>query len=246
MLNALSVPAIICLAVIFFMGYFEQQITGFGATLFCLPFALILIPKDIFTFVAWLYTCGQSCYILIRQRTSVNWKQLLIVLLLAGALGTPVSAYCLEHLPAVYVKWGLAVFIAGNSILELYRNRKGKERAQLHRWHYLFPVGSGALQASFGIGGPLLAAYLTRIIEDKNALRSTLAGYWVFLNGFLLVRRICTTSIEAEAIHLSILLLPAVLLGIICGSAVLKKIDQQNFSMLVHVILVISSILILF
>lgn len=246
MLQALSAPAIICLAIIFFLGYFEQQITGFGATLFCLPFALMLIPKEVFTFIAWAYTFGQSCFILIRQRKSVDKKQLLIVLILAGALGTPLSTYCLEHLPAAYIKWGLAAFIAGFSVLELYRSKNGQKNGQLHPWHYLFPVGSGALQASFGIGGPLLVAYLAHIIEDKNSLRSTLAGYWVFLNGFLLVRQLCTTGVASETVRLGVIILPAVLLGTLCGSAVLNKINQQSFLILVYVILFISSILILF
>ncbi len=46
-----SMPALlpsIFLLVVFFCGYFIQQITGFGAAIFCLPFALLVLPREVF------------------------------------------------------------------------------------------------------------------------------------------------------------------------------------------------------
>ena len=50
----LTAGTVLLLSLILFFGYFEQQITGFGATVFCLPFALLL--------VCLLYTSGIYSY----------------------------------------------------------------------------------------------------------------------------------------------------------------------------------------
>lgn len=245
MSGELSLFSLCCLSIIFFLGYFEQQITGFGASLFCLPFSLFFIPKEIFTPIVWAFTFAQSIYILIKQRKSVNKKQLFLSLLLACSAGTLLSVLFLERLPAAYVKLGLALFIAINSSIEIYRIRTGIVKKGLKLWHYIFPVGSGALQTSFGIGGPLLVAFLTKTIDDKNELRSTLAGYWVFINGFLLISQWVTSGIPSESTKGALYLLPAVILGMLIGNLALKKVNHKTFSLLVHIVLIASSILIL-
>lgn len=230
-----------CLFVIFFLGYFEQQITGFGATLFCLPFAMFFIDKGVFTPIAWAFTLAQAAYIFVRQRNHVNIKQLFISLVLASTFGTIISNLLLESFPEKCIKLGLAIFIVLNSSVEIHRIVTDAKRKPLKPRHYFYPVGSGALQASFGIGGPLLVAYLTKVIDDKDELRSTLSGYWVFLNGFLLINCALTRGIPIESVRLGGVLLPAVLLGIILGSLVVKKVNHKTFSLLVHVVLIISS-----
>ena len=173
----LTAGTVLLLSLILFFGYFEQQITGFGATVFCLPFALLLVPREIFTPVGWFFTLVQSVCILLRQRKKVNKKMLLISLILAGSLGTLTGNAVVTRFPSQILKLCLAIFIVINSSLAIYRSRKKAVSAGvLKPWHYLFPVGSGAMQASYGVGGPLLVAFLAKSIFDKDELRSTLAG----------------------------------------------------------------------
>lgn len=245
MICELPVTSFMCLFAIFFFGYFEQQITGFGASLFCLPFSLFFIPKEIFTPIVWFFTFGQSTYIFIRHRKSINAKQLIISLIPACTAGWLLSTTLLEKLPSAYVKLGLAIFIAANSAAEIYFMKTGKIKKRLKPIHYLYPVGSGALQTGFGIGGPLLVAFLAKTIETKEELRSTLAGYWVFINGFLLANLAFSSGIPEKSISYSLFLMPAVLLGMVFGNAALKKVNHKTFSFLVHIILIASSVLII-
>ena len=105
----------IFLLVIFFLGYFIQQITGFGAAIFCLPFALLVLPREVFMPAAWLFTGAQSIFILIRQRKKINVRQLMIVLTLAVLFG-PISAdYLLAHVSEGLIKICLGLFIIVNS-----------------------------------------------------------------------------------------------------------------------------------
>lgn len=234
-------PSIFLLAV-FFFGYFIQQITGFGAAIFCLPFALLVLPREVFMPAAWFFTGAQAAIILIRQRRKVNVKQLAIVLVLAVLFG-PVSAdYLLHHVSEKLIKICLAMFIVVNSAYELYGIYRGKNRQGLRFWHYLYPIGSGALQSAYGIGGPLLMAYLNKTIEDKDTLRSTVCGYWAVLNTILLSRYIISGQMTSVSAGLCLLLLPAVIAGGITGGVVLKRIDQRTFSAAVHCVLIGSAI----
>ena len=243
----LTIGVILCLSVILFFGYFEQQVTGFGATVFCLPFALLLIPREIFTPVGWFFTFAQSIYILIRQRNKVNKKLLLISLILAGSLGTLLGNTVVAYFPSRVIKICLAIFIVGNSLFSIYRSRReAKQNETLKLWHYLFPIGSGAMQASYGIGGPLLVVFLAKPIHDKDELRSTLAGYWVFLNGFLLLQSLATTGIPTASMELWLFLTPSVILGMVLGNLALKKLDPKHFSLLINIVLILASFLLLF
>ena len=91
----------------------------------------------------------------------------------------------------------------------------------------------------------MLVAFLTKTIDDKNELRSTLAGYWVFINGFLLISQWVTSGIPSESTKGALYLLPAVILGMLIGNLALKKVNHKTFSLLVHIVLIASSILIL-
>ena len=91
--------------------------------------------------------------------------------------------------------------------------KAGKEKKGIKSFHYLYPIGSGALQTSFGIGDPLLVAFLTKTIDGRDELRSTVAGYWVFINGFLLASLVFSSGIPERSLSCGLILLPAVLLG---------------------------------
>ena len=122
--------------------------------------------------------------------------------------------------------------------------KAGKEKKGIKSFHYLYPIGSGALQTSFGIGDPLLVAFLTKTIDGRDELRSTVAGYWVFINGFLLASLVFSSGRPERSLSCGLILLPAVLLGTAAGNIALKKVNHETFSLLVHIILIASSVLI--
>lgn len=233
----------VCLLTIFFTGYFIQQITGFGAAIFCLPFSLLLLPREVFMPATWLFTGVQALVILLSRREKVNVKQLTIVLVLASVFGTMTSSYLLMHVSESITKICLGIFIVLNSLYELYVIRKGEKRKGLKLWHYVYPVGSGALQSSYGVGGPLLVAYLSKVIEDKDEMRSTICGYWVFLNTFLLCKHIISGQVTILSVRICLMLIPAVIAGCTIGNLILKRINQKTFLIAVHCVLIISAML---
>lgn len=188
----------------------------------------------------WFFTGAQSIYILLGQRKKVNVRQLAIVVSLAAIFGTMTSDFLFAHVSAGIMKACLGVFIVTNSVYELYGLYRRKKRQGLKPWHYLYPIGSGALQSSYGIGGPLLVAYLNKTIEDKDELRSTICGYWAFLNTFLLGKYVLAGHMTAESVRICLLLIPAVIAGCMAGGVVLKKTNQKAFSIGIHCILMIS------
>lgn len=240
-----SMPALlpsIFLLVVFFCGYFIQQITGFGAAIFCLPFVLLVLPREVFMPAAWLFTGAQSVFILIRQRKKVNVRQLVVVLTLAVLFGSMSAGYLMDHVSEQLIKICLALFIIMNSAYELSGIYRGKKEKGLKLWHYLYPIGSGALQSAYGIGGPLLIAFLNKTIEDKDALRSTVCGYWAVLNTFLLGKYLISGQMTSVSTAVCLMLLPAVIAGGLAGSLVLKRINQRTFSVAVHCVLMGSAI----
>lgn len=233
------------LEMIFFLGYFEQQITGFGAALFCLPFSLLILPREMFVPITLSFTLLQSLCIAVRWRRHIAKKQLAIVLVCALLVGIPAADMLILHLPEKTLKLMLAAFTAIYSIHCLRQLRKQDEQklrpASVSWCACLMPMAGGIIQTAYGAGGPLLIAYLSRTVKGKPELRATICCCWVALNSIILCKYLWDGLLDPETLKTGLFLLPAVLAGTLTGEKVVSHISQRKFSILIYYILIISA-----
>lgn len=234
---------IAALSIIFFCAYFIQGIVGFGSALFSLPLSLLLITRGEFVQATLFFTLVQSSMIVIKDYKHINKKQLAIVLAIATIAGIPLGFLIANNFDIKLVKYALAVFILANSSIALYKTYDKTNVTKRFRWyHYSLPLLSGGLQSSFGIGGPPLMTYFTKVINDRIQLRVTACSYWFFLNSIILITYYFREGFNTDNISLIAYLFPAVLLGSYCGNRIIKKINETKFIRFIHISLMFSAL----
>lgn len=244
----MSLATLVALSGIIFGGFFIQGVTGFGATLFVMPLAILFIDRCQMLPICLIYTLVQSFIIVYKNYKMINIKQLIIALLLALIIGMPLGEYAVIALDANILKIMFAMFIFMYSIKSLYDisvgNTNKEQRTTIRFANYLLPVISGCLQTAFGVGGPALMAFLSKIISDKNETRATICAYWIVLNSTILTCSYLNSTLELSY-DTVILLLPAFVTGGISGGIIANKISQIKFLLIVYSSLILSALLIL-
>ena len=237
---------------IIFAGFFIQGVTGFGATLFVMSIALLITQRELVMPICLLYTLFQSLLIVYNNYQYVHLKQLVISLGFALIAGVPIGNYLLEHIDDKMAKSIFAILLLIYSSVSLAKiltvDKKGIRHKNGHinriNLHYIFLIASGCFQFMYGVGGPALVAYLSRVIPQKNTLRTTICAYWLILNSIILLFGIVQHSFVLE-IQSAMLLLPSFLAGSTVGSYVAWKINQRYFMIFIFSMLLLSSLLIL-
>lgn len=241
---------ILALSAIIFAGFFIQGVTGFGATLFVMSIALLITRRELVMPICLLYTLLQSLTIVYKNYRNINVKHLLISISLAIIVGMPVGNYLIGHVNDRTAKTIFAIFLLIYSVISLVgklkKDGKGMDESGKcpNVGSYLFLIASGCFQFMYGVGGPALVAYLSRVVPHKDMLRTTICAYWLMLNSIILLYGIMQHSFTLEIKH-ALLLMPSFILGSALGSYVAWRINQRYFMIFVFSVLSLSSLLIL-
>ena len=160
----------------------------------------------------------------------------LAVLLLAG---NAAGAFLLKSVDPGPLKilFGLAVIAVGVEMLLREKRPKKKEEPPLVGW--ITGLLSGVLCGLFGVGA-LLAAYLSRVTDDSETMKANVSALFVTENHFRVLMYALMGIITAASVKTVLLLLPAALLGLLCGIASGKRLDERLARRLVIVLLMIS------
>ncbi len=229
------------LMLIVFTGFWIQTISGFGSMVFMLPLAILLIDKSLFLPVSLAMAVFQSTVIAYKDRQYIIKKDFLILLTQAG-IGAPFGIFLKDYVSSQTMNYSLGVFILINSISGLYfLIKKSKSVSTLKCYHHSYPFFSGLLQAAYGVGGPILAAYLNKKTTHKRIFRSMFSLYWVILNPFILLAFLINGDLSFAHVELFIYLLPSLVLAIYIGNRTVDKISKTAFQTFIHIILILIS-----
>lgn len=147
---------VICCTV--FVGALLQRVTGMGFALVSGPFiVLILAPVP---GVVLVNLCGVVSAMIVFSRTwrDIHWKQSGV--LIAGSIvGTIPGALLATRMPSSALHIFIGVLIVGSLAASLFLSRLLDPIAFNSRNAFMFGIGSGAMNASAGMGGPFLSSY---------------------------------------------------------------------------------------
>lgn len=170
-------------------------------------------------------------------------KRLLPKLILPlGALllaGNAVGAFLLKNVDPGPLKilFGLAVIAVGAEMLLREKKPKQTEEPRLIGW--IIGLLSGILSGLFGVGA-LLAAYLSRVTDDSETMKANVSALFVTENLFRILLYSGMGIITAASLKTVLLLLPAALLGLLCGIVSGKRLDERTVRRLVIFLLMLS------
>jgi uncharacterized membrane protein YfcA len=214
---------------IIFCAAFVQGSLGFGLGMIAVPTLLFWFDSELVIPAMVSIGAVTNAMVAIDSREHVSWAKIR-PLLLGGAIGIPIGAYALTHLPRGVLQISIGFLVAGFVLFLLTGSRIRMERPNRAR----FPIGlsSGILGAGAGIGGPPVVLYLSNLDLPKQEFRADIAGFFLCLNLLTVIYYIGVGNYTLETARFAGLLILGVLVGAGTGILVARRLSEARFRMI--------------
>jgi hypothetical protein len=231
-------------AAILLAAYFIRGITGFGSGLISVPLLALFLPLKFVVPLILLLDFTASIVIGGFNFKRVKWDEV-GVLIPFGMVGVILGTSLLVNLPPEPMLIALAGFVfifAVRSLLNLHG-----DKLISRGWAVPASLTGGTVGALFGTGGPPYVIYLSHRIRDKSDLRATFSALFFTegltrIGSFLVAGLLMTASVWVAFFAA----LPLVLGALYLGGRVHVGISPAQMTRLVGVLLLVSSVSLLF
>lgn len=187
-------------------------------------------------------------YVCIGNKESINKKVLKKVVLVMGiavVAGLFIKRILIAHVRLLcFILGCIVVFIALSGLIKTVK--KSPEKPINESSLNLLLLSAGIVHGMYVCGGPLLIAYMSKKLPEKNSFRATISTTWIFLNGIIFLSHIINGSFTPSVIRSSLISVPFFLAGMFLGSILYKKMTQSFFIKLTYVLLLISGMSLFF
>ena len=231
---------IIYLFIAVFSAYFIKGITGFGNTLIMAPLFSFVISNRITTPVDLLFSLPTNAYIVWRERKHIRMKIILPVMAML-TLGAIPGVIFLKLAEDQLLKALLGLVIAGVGLEMLWRHRIHSAGPGNKMIMLITGLVSGCLSGLYGIAAPIIA-YINRMTANRNEFRANICSVFLFDNLFRLVSYGLVGIMTADVIQYSLILLPAVILGMAAGVRLDLKMKEATVKNLIITLLIVSGV----
>ena len=228
------------LAAVIFVAYGVQTATGFGAALISVTLgAHIAGVADIVLLILAL-SLVQCGYIAVRYRGAIDWRLLGRWIIPVMGAGTAIGAYIAGYLDSETLRRVLGGLILVLSLAELFASIR---RAHAPAKPITAPataaglLGAGLMHGVYAAGGPLLVYTVGRRNLDKAAFRTTITTVWLILNLALVAYHGAVGNYRPDLLKVLALVAPAMLLGVVAGELVFRRIEGPRFMQVVFALL---------
>ena len=206
------------------LAFVVEAACGFGATIVTVALAAQLYPVEqvLATFVP--VNAALSAIIVLRYRRAVDVRLLArrVLPLMGGGIAVGLALFQLRGLG--FLRVALALFIVAVAAWSLWRRRTGAARGA-----NVALVAAGVAHGLFATGGPLVVYALAGALPDKTRFRTTLAALWLPFNGVLITNYVLSGELGADTLRGSLLLLPAVPVGLVIGDWLHHRVSAERF-----------------
>lgn len=228
------------LSVLFFATFIRSAF-GFGEALVAVPLLALMMPIEVAAPVAVLVSITVAGVVVAQDwrhihLRSAGW------LTISTLLGTPLGLFLLVTINERIVQATLAVIIVGFSAYCLFRRRQ--PALQDDRLAGLFGFSAGVLGGAYGMNGPPLVVYGSLRGWSPQHFRATLQGYFLPASlmgmGGYWFAGLWTPTVTDHYLKA----LPAVVVAILLGRLVNRRLSGRSFILCVHAgLLVVGAIL---
>ncbi|HRH58085.1 MAG TPA: sulfite exporter TauE/SafE family protein [Chitinophagales bacterium] len=228
--------------IIIFCGALIYATFGFGDALFAMPFLSVLLGIKTATPLMTLNGCTLATILFVRHYKEIDWKSAK-KLIIASAFGIPVGIYFLKNGNEQITKIILGCIITGVSIYNLFLKKENKTIHLHPNLVYIFGFIAGVLGGAFNTGGPPIVIFGTLNGWSHLQFISTLQGYFLPSDLFILVCQFFAGLLNKHVINYYLIGLPFLLLGLISGNQLRKKIPEGKFNKYVFLLLLLIGVL---
>ena len=226
-----------------FLAYVVRGMSGFGAGLITAPMLAFVLPIHVLVPMAGLLVFVLFCFITIRDRASVIWREfrLLTPPTVAGVVAGMILFSALDNRLLLIM---LGAFLILFSVYMLAVHAFGLPQFRCsERWALPFGFLGSFFDTVFGGGGgTLVVIYMHARGIGRMQFRATIAMLW-FVE---MISRIAGYTIGGfytrEVLVLVALLVPFMWAGTWVGEKLGNRVSQEAFSRILAVLLMLSGI----
>ncbi|MEZ4384824.1 MAG: sulfite exporter TauE/SafE family protein [Nannocystaceae bacterium] len=237
-----------------------QVIVGFGASMLTLTIASLFAPIDALLPLLVPLNLGTPIYLAARYRGAVDTQLLLRQMIPLGLVGLALGFALFLVIDGAALTLAYGLFVVGLSGLRLTAALRERTRlpaptadaaadaataSRAPAPSRLWLVAGGLCHGLFATGGPVLVLYTAAVLTDKQRFRCTMAGLWIPLNAALLTGYALKGSLTPTTLETSARLAPALLVGVVAGEFVHRRLSQSGFNILVYSLILFAGVLLL-
>ncbi|KMK78051.1 sulfite exporter TauE/SafE family protein [Alkalihalobacillus pseudalcaliphilus] len=217
-----------------------QTSSGFGFSILATPFLLLLFEP--YEAIQINLVISFIISLLLFQKIKGDINQGVLKRMVIGSMpGLPIGIYVFLIIDIMYLKViiGSLILFLTTLLLLSFRIRENNVR------DYGVAGISGVLTTSVGMPGPPLLLYFSGTNTSKSAVRATTLAFYLFIyliSFFIQFVTVGTSQVVWTSIAMSI---PVVLLGLVLGQFLFKRMSQRFFRWLSYALLLFTGIYIL-
>jgi uncharacterized membrane protein YfcA len=246
-----EIIAVICSAL--FIGMSKAGLNGMNT--FMVPIIALVFGAKESTGIVLPMLCFADLLAVIWYRRKAEWKH--IFRLLPWSLGGLVLALLVDTvIPARGFRFLIGVCIfAGLGVMfwnDFYRLRGsgqtlGVENAAVPSgWWFsaLFGLMGGFSTMIGNAAGPIMSVFLLSMRLPKESFAGTAAWYYLIINYIKLPLQVFIWSnVTPRGILFNLCVFPVIIIGIILGILVVKKVSEKIYRIMIYIMTIISALL---
>jgi uncharacterized membrane protein YfcA len=226
----------------FMVGVSKTGVPGVG--ILNVPLMALVFSAKISTGLLLPLLAMADVFAVVYYHRHAQWKH--IGKLLPWALcGIGVGSLIIRHINDAQLKPIIGFIVLTLLIVNYWRlHRAGGEVKIPDHWSFAATMGfaAGLTTCMANAAGPIMVIYLLAMHLPKNEYIGTGAWYFLILNWlkiplFVWDGRISMTSIKAD-----IVMLPIIAVGAFIGIAILKKLPQKYFNLIIQLLALAAAI----
>jgi len=229
-------PTALAIVVLAATAAFIQGLSGFGFSLFIVPFLALLIgPKDTVLLANFLsvFSTGLQSRTL---RASVD-RRTALVLMAGSMIGMPIGLAVLLAVDATVLQIAIAVMVILSTVLIM---RGLRVHAAGTFGDLASGITSGVLNTSTSMSGPPVVLYLQGKGLDPLTFRATTAAFFFVTSSVAVVLLLATGAWKGYVFVAFLLCLPTIVLAQKVANRLFSRVNVVMFRRMVYAILLIS------
>jgi uncharacterized membrane protein YfcA len=238
----MEVHLLILLLIIFF-STLTRSTFGFGDALFAMPLLALFLDIKIITPLIALIAFFIAISILIKNWKKVEFKSAWR-LILASLFGIPIGLWYLDDINENVIKLVLGVIVLIFSVYNLIQPNLHKLKGEKYSW--IFGFIAGILGGAYNTNGPPIVIYSSLKKWNPQNFRATLQGYFFTTGIMVIAGHGIAGNFTNEVLNYFAYCVPVVILAVVFGARLNKKISVERFHKYIYIILIILGLVLIF
>lgn len=227
---------------IIFLATLVRSTFGFGEALVAVPLLALIMPVEMAAPVAALVSITVAAIVVAQDWRDVHFRSA-GWLVLSTLFGIPLGLLLLTAVAEPVVKGVLAAVMI---LFSGYSLASGVRRVlESDRWAWLFGFGAGVLGGAYGMNGPPLVVYGSLRGWSPRQFRATLQGYFLPASLVVMLGYWVSGLWTPVVTRYYLASLPAVVIAVLLGRALNRRLKGPRFLALAHVGLILIGIVLL-